>query len=161
RHRTGHLAARPDRGRRHRRILRLQRVPGGAVPRRAVPRRLPGLQGQDEDAHPVRLVECLVVSERALVLGGGGAVGKAGEVSVIAGLCDAGLEVTEADLIIGTSAGAPAAAQLSGAAKPAELLAAVLAAAPPLGRGRGGPDGGRAPGAPARDPLEETNAIFA
>ena len=50
-------------------------------------------------------------------------------IGVIAGLFDAGLDVTEADLIIGTSAGSTAAAQITGAT-PAELLAAILSAAP-------------------------------
>ena len=45
------------------------------------------------------------VGERALVLGGGGSAGNAWLIGVIAGLFDAGLDVTEADLIIGTSAG--------------------------------------------------------
>jgi len=48
-----------------------------------------------------------------LVLGGGGSAGSAREIGVIAGLFDAGLDVTEADLIIGTSAGSTAAAQIS------------------------------------------------
>src|SRR4051812_24204377 len=67
--------------------------------------------------------------ERALVLGGGGSTGNAWLIGVIAGLCDAGLDVTGADLIIGTSAGSTAAAQITGA-RPADLLAAILAAAP-------------------------------
>jgi len=40
--------------------------------------------------------------ERALVLHGGGSAGNAWEIGVIAGLSDAGLDVTGADLIIGT-----------------------------------------------------------
>ena len=51
--------------------------------------------------------------ERALVLGGGGSAGNAWLIGVIAGLFDAGLDVTEADLIIGTSAGSTAAAQIA------------------------------------------------
>ncbi len=50
---------------------------------------------------------------RALVLGGGGAAGNAWEIGVIAGLFEAGLDVTEADLIVGTSAGSTVAAQIS------------------------------------------------
>src|SRR4051812_50172779 len=69
------------------------------------------------------------VGERALVLGGGGSAGNAWLIGVIAGLFDAGLDVTKADLIIGTSAGSTAAAQITGAT-PTELLAAILAAAP-------------------------------
>src|ERR1700761_4589039 len=88
--------------------------------------------------------------ERALVLHGGGSAGNAWEIGVIAGLSDAGLDVTEADLIIGTSAGATAAAQIT-SAPPAELLAAILSAAPQQradparsggGRGRHAPQDG-------------------
>ena len=68
-------------------------------------------------------------SERALVLGGGGSTGNAWLIGVIAGLSDAGLDVTGADLIIGTSAGATAAAQVTGA-RPTQLLSDILAAAP-------------------------------
>jgi NTE family protein len=67
--------------------------------------------------------------ERALVLGGGGSTGNAWLIGVIAGLFEAGLDVTTADLTIGTSAGSTAAAQIAGA-PPAELLAATLAAVP-------------------------------
>ncbi|MEU4451196.1 patatin-like phospholipase family protein [Nocardioides sp. NPDC023903] len=70
------------------------------------------------------------ISERAVVLGGGGSAGNAWLIGVVAGLHDGGLDVTEADLIIGTSAGATAAAQLGGAS-PADLLAAILST-PPL-----------------------------
>ena len=49
--------------------------------------------------------------ERALVLGGGGSAGNAWVIGVVAGLFDAGLDVTTADLIIGTSAGSTAAAR--------------------------------------------------
>ncbi len=68
----------------------------------------------------------------ALVLGGGGSAGNAWLIGVIAGLADAGLDATGADLIIGTSAGATAAAQITARA-PGALLADVLtpAARPP------------------------------
>ena len=63
----------------------------------------------------------------ALVLGGGGAAGNAWEIGVIAGLAEAGLDLTEAaDLVIGTSAGATAAAQVRSGIPSAELLASVL-----------------------------------
>lgn len=68
------------------------------------------------------------VRQRALVLGGGGSTGNAWLIGVIAGLVDAGLDATTADLTVGTSAGSTAAAQVSGAT-PAELYAAILAAA--------------------------------
>ncbi len=44
-------------------------------------------------------------AERALVLGGGGVTGVAWEVGVLAGLADHGADLTNADLVIGTSAG--------------------------------------------------------
>jgi NTE family protein len=67
----------------------------------------------------------------ALVLGGGGAAGNAWQIGVIAGLAEAGLDLTEAaDLVIGTSAGATTAAQVRSGLPPAELLAAVLS--PPV-----------------------------
>src|SRR5512132_1837905 len=80
--------------------------------------------------------------ERALVLGGGGSTGNAWLIGVIAGLFDAGLDVTEADLVIGTSAGSTAAAQMAGATA-TELLAAILAAAPQQRTGPVGSDRGR------------------
>jgi NTE family protein len=65
----------------------------------------------------------------ALVLGGGGAAGNAWVIGVIAGLAEAGLDMTEAaDLVIGTSAGATAAAHVRSGMPPAELLASVLSA---------------------------------
>ena len=98
--------------------------------------------------------------ERALVLGGGGSTGNAWLIGVIAGLFDAGLDVTEADLVIGTSAGSTAAAQIAGAT-PTELLAAILAAAPRQRTGPVGSDGGRVPIRPAADHMERTSKIIA
>lgn len=98
--------------------------------------------------------------ERALVLHGGGSAGNAWEIGVIAGLFDAGLDVTEADLIIGASAGSTAAAQIMGA-NPTELLAAILSAAPQQRPGRGGPEGGRGPIGPAANHMEITSRIIA
>lgn len=95
------------------------------------------------------------ISERALVLGGGGSAGNAWLIGVIAGLLDGGLDVTEADLTIGTSAGATAAAQIRGSS-PADLLAAILSA-PPL-RPPTGPRGFRPI---SSTHLERTNAIIA
>jgi NTE family protein len=76
-------------------------------------------------------------SERALVLGGGGSAGNAWLIGVIAGLSDAGLDLTGADLLVGTSAGSTAAAQIS-SAPPSELFATILATALPA---RPGPVG--------------------
>ncbi len=98
--------------------------------------------------------------DRALVLGGGGSTGNAWLIGVIAGLFDAGLDVTTADLTIGTSAGSTAAAQIAGAT-PTELLAAILAAAPQQPTGVVGSDRRRVPTAPAADHMERTSKIIA
>jgi NTE family protein len=104
--------------------------------------------------------------ERALVFGGGGSAGNAWEIGVIAGLFDAGLDVTGADLVIGTSAGSTAAAQVSSTTRPAELLAGILAgpprpgAGPGSGAGPGGSDRGRVQSPPV-NLLEKTSAIIA
>jgi NTE family protein len=97
--------------------------------------------------------------ERALVLGGGGSTGNAWLIGVIAGLCEAGLDVTAADLTIGTSAGSTAAAQIAGAT-PTELLAAILAAAPQQ-TGPVGSDRGRVAVRPVADHMQRISKIIA
>src|SRR5450631_3640419 len=97
--------------------------------------------------------------ERALVLGGGGSAGNAWLIGVTAGLFDAGLDVTEADLIIGTSAGSTAAAQITSATS-AELLANILAAAPQPRTAPVGSDGGRVPIRPAANHMEKSTAVI-
>ena len=101
-----------------------------------------------------------ISGERALVLGGGGSVGNAWLIGVIAGLFDAGLDVTSADLIIGTSAGSTAAAQIT-SASPTELLAGILAARSQQRTGPIGSEGGRVPIGPAADHMERTSGIIA
>jgi NTE family protein len=98
--------------------------------------------------------------ERALVLGGGGSTGNAWLIGVIAGLFDAGPDVTTADLTIGTSAGSTAAAQIAGAT-PTELLAATLAVAPEKRTGPVGSDLGRVPTRPVADHLERLTKVIA
>jgi NTE family protein len=73
-----------------------------------------------------------IPADRALVIGGGGSVGNAWSVGVLAGLVEAGLDVLSADLVVGTSSGATAAAQVTAAA-PADLLAAIRSAPVPAG----------------------------
>jgi NTE family protein len=97
--------------------------------------------------------------ERALVLGGAGSAGNAWEIGVIAGLFEAGLDVTEADLTIGTSAGSTAAAQITSGIPPTELLAGILAAPRPPA-GPVGSGGGRAPIGPGSDHMERTSAVI-
>jgi NTE family protein len=63
----------------------------------------------------------------ALVLGGGGAAGQAWQIGVIAGLAEAGLDLTEAaDVVVGTSAGSTTAAWVRSGIPAADLLASVL-----------------------------------
>jgi NTE family protein len=64
---------------------------------------------------------------RALVLGGGGPVGIAWESGLIAGLASAGVNLAEADLTIGTSAGSAVGAQLAMGRSPQQMYAAVAA----------------------------------
>ncbi len=63
---------------------------------------------------------------RALVLAGGGLTGIAWETGVIAALYEIGIELADADLVVGTSAGAAVAAQITSGAPVDELVAAQL-----------------------------------
>ncbi|MDQ0924929.1 NTE family protein [Pseudarthrobacter sp. W1I19] len=97
---------------------------------------------------------------RALVLGGGGSTGNAWLIGVMAGLFDSGLDVTAADLTIGTSAGSTAAAQIAGAS-PSELFAAILAAPPQKRPVPAGSVPERVATRPVADHLERINKIIA
>jgi NTE family protein len=99
--------------------------------------------------------------KRALVLAGGGAAGNAWELGLIAGLSDAGVDVTGADLIIGTSAGSTVAAQISSGTRPAELYAAILAEVPQPQARDAGSGRGRAPDLPGQNYMDWSNAIIA
>jgi NTE family protein len=117
--------------------------------------------GSDQDQLQVDATKRVrAADERALVLGGGGSTGNAWLIGVIAGLFDVGLDVTTADLTIGTSAGSTAAAQIAGAT-PTELLAAILAAAPQPPTGPVGSDRGRVPIGPVADHMERIGKIIA
>jgi len=59
---------------------------------------------------------------RALVLGGGGIAGIAWETGVLAGAAEAGLDPAQADFIVGTSAGATVAAQVTSGHPPGYWL---------------------------------------
>lgn len=54
----------------------------------------------------------MTVGRRGLVLGGGGITGIAWEIGVVAGLAEAGVDVSSAELVVGTSAGSVVGAQL-------------------------------------------------
>ena len=60
--------------------------------------------------------------KRAVVLGGGGAVGIAWEMGVLAGMLEGGIDAREADLIVGTSAGSVVGTSIAHGRDPRELL---------------------------------------
>ncbi|UQU66935.1 patatin-like phospholipase family protein [Couchioplanes caeruleus] len=67
------------------------------------------------------------MEKRALVLGGGGVTGVAWEIGLLHGLAERGVDLTTADLFVGTSAGSVVAAQLTGGTGVAELYEHELA----------------------------------
>ncbi|MFK7602340.1 patatin-like phospholipase family protein [Deinococcus sp. SM5_A1] len=64
--------------------------------------------------------------ERALVLGGGGVTGIAWGLGFLIGLLDEGLDLRDADLIVGTSAGSSVGAQITGGMPLEQLYARQL-----------------------------------
>ncbi len=67
------------------------------------------------------------MATRALVLGGGGPVGIAWETGLVAGLAEGGVNVADADFIMGTSAGSAVGAQLAMGRTPQQMYAAIAA----------------------------------
>lgn len=67
------------------------------------------------------------MEKRALVLGGGGVTGVAWEIGLLYGLAERGIDLTGADLFVGTSAGSVVAAQLTEGNPLADLYAHELA----------------------------------
>jgi NTE family protein len=67
------------------------------------------------------------MTDRALVLGGGGITGIAWELGLLAGLAERGIDLTGADLVVGTSAGAVVGAQIATGVDVEERYAAQLA----------------------------------
>src|SRR5699024_7824459 len=115
---------------------------------------------EQDQPQPLSITSARAACERALVLGGGGSTGNAWLIGVIAGLFDAGLDVTKADLTIGTSAGSTAAAQIA-APTPTAVSAATVSASPQQRTGPGGADRGRGPVGPVADHLERLREIIA
>jgi NTE family protein len=99
-----------------------------------------------------------MVHDVALVLGGGGAAGQAWQIGVIAGLAEAGLDLTEAaDLVVGTSSGSATAVQVRSGIPAAGLLASVLSEpVQPAGQNREQP-----PSLPVATVFERMRAIGA
>jgi NTE family protein len=99
-------------------------------------------------------------AKRALVLAGGGAAGNAWQLGLVAGLAEAGVDVTKADLIIGTSAGSTVAAQITGGTPAAELYAAILHEVPRPRTGDAGSDRGRSRSSSVLTYLEWSDGII-
>jgi NTE family protein len=97
---------------------------------------------------------------RALVLAGGGAAGNAWELGLVAGLSEAGVDITRADLIIGTSAGSTVAAQITAGIRPAELYAAVVTEVPRSPAHAAGSGRGRTATISGPAYLEWSNAVI-
>lgn len=97
----------------------------------------------------------------ALILGGGGSTGNAWLIGVVAGFFESGLDIARADLVVGTSAGATAAAQLTDA-NATDLFADTLAAVPvPVpGPAPGVPASAAPPARPLADHLARMRAII-
>jgi NTE family protein len=95
------------------------------------------------------------MSKCALVLGGGGPVGIAWEAGVIAGLADAGVDLTAVDHVIGTSAGAFIGARVALGHTPADIAAPY---APRERSARGG--GATSSNKGAASPPEVVNLAF-
>src|SRR5580692_5897569 len=118
-----------------------------------------GQPRSDQDQPQVDATRRLrAAGERALVLHGGGSAGNAWEIGVIAGLLDAGLDVTDADVVIGTSAGSTVAAQITSGVPANDLLASILDASTQT---RSRPVRDTPVNVPVADHMARTNAIIA
>ncbi|MFD0305228.1 patatin-like phospholipase family protein [Streptomyces sp. NPDC127119] len=62
------------------------------------------------------------MTRRGLVLGGGGVAGVAWQTGLLTGLLEGGVDILEADVVVGTSAGATVAAQITSGTSLRELL---------------------------------------
>jgi NTE family protein len=73
------------------------------------------------------MVLCMATSRSALVLGGGGVTGIAWETGMLAGLAEVGVDLTSADLVVGTSAGSVVGTQILSGVPLEDLYAAQVA----------------------------------
>ncbi len=98
--------------------------------------------------------------DRALILGGGGPVGEAWESGVIVGLMEKGIDLSRADLIVGTSAGAIVGARLASRMPSQKFVDAAVAPSdgPPPGKTGQAPTGPPPDLTFLADKLEEMGA---
>ena len=101
------------------------------------------------------------LGERALVLGGGGSAGHAWVIGVARPLAEAGVEVTGADLVIGTSSGATAAAQVVCPLRPTSSPPGIPRTAPQARTAPPHADRARTPTSSPVDHLERTSRVIA
>src|SRR5689334_25439273 len=80
---------------------------------------------------------------------------------MVAGLAEGGVDLLDADTIVGTSAGSTVAAQITSGTKPGDLYAAILAEAPPPRHGAGRPGAGQGRRAAGRSHVEWSDAVIA
>jgi NTE family protein len=66
------------------------------------------------------------MEKRALVLGSGGSIGIAWQAGLLAGLAEAGVDLADADFIVGTSAGSLVGAQIAMGKEPAALAESIV-----------------------------------
>jgi NTE family protein len=66
------------------------------------------------------------MAKRALVLGSGGPIGIAWQAGLLAGLAEAGVDLADADFIVGTSAGSLVGAQIAMGKEPISLAESIL-----------------------------------
>jgi NTE family protein len=81
--------------------------------------------------------------QRALVLGGGGFVASSWITGLVVGMAEAGVDVRDADVLIGTSSGARVALQLASGTPLEEVFERQVGAAPQVGRQSSALDWGR------------------
>jgi NTE family protein len=85
------------------------------------------------------------MAKKALVLGGGGPVGIAWEAGLLAGLAEGGVDLSNPDFIVGTSAGSFVGAQIAMGKAPGALASPIIAESAPAPRPSSGQPAGPPP----------------
>src|SRR5271166_5533687 len=80
------------------------------------------------------------MAKRALVLGSGGPIGIAWQAGLLAGLAEAGVDLADADFIVGTSAGSFVGAQIALGKEPRGLAESILNVVLPISGSSAEPD---------------------
>ena len=80
------------------------------------------------------------MAKRALVLGSGGPIGIAWQAGLLAGLAESGVDLADADFIVGTSAGSFVGAQIAMGKEPGALVESMLSIGLPISGPSAEPD---------------------